>query len=171
MPKILNQRVMGQYNLTCRTNSHHKKNEWCGSCLWNQQNAVPAKQQAAKNKPVSPKKPIKTMSKTVKPKKVKKPIAKKKSNPKSLTLVPVPQVKTPRTKSSPIDYYNCLLTYANQGWHHPVTGEKKKITACCRDCKLQAPTLNNQRDKELVKFISSYKQLGDSFAKLLRPIK
>ena len=82
------------------------------------------------------------------------------------------------SKSSAPDYYNCLLTYAKQNWHSPLTGEKKKITACCRDCKLNAPALNSQRDKELVKLITSYKQAGDihkqieaSLAKLLKPIK
>jgi len=78
---------------------------------------------------------------------------------------------SPKSKTSPTAYYNCLLNFANQDWHHPVTGQKKKITACCRECKLNAPALNSEKDKELVKLITSYKQVGDSLAKLLRPIK
>jgi len=112
------------------------------------------------------------------------PKPKKKVAPKSKKQIisapnlPKTAKRTPKSKHSTLDYYNCLLTYANQNWHHPVTGQKKKITACCRDCKINAPALNSQRDKELVKLITSYKQagdnlkqVGDSLAKLLQPIK
>lgn len=75
-----------------------------------------------------------------------------------------------QVKHSPIDYYNCLMNYAQQGFYD-AEGKKQKIHACCKKCKLQAPTLNNQREKELVKLITSYKQVGDSLAKLLHPIK
>ena len=98
-----------------------------------------------------------------------KPKKKERSKkPKSLTISkPRPALKS--TKSSTPDYYNCLLNYANQNWHNSV-GQKQKITACCKDCKTKAPALNNQRDKELVKLITSYKQVGDSLKKLLKPI-
>ena len=103
-----------------------------------------------------------------------------KSKKQTLTVPALPKTakSTAKSKTSAPDYFNCLLTYANQNWHHPVTGEKKKITACCRDCKLNAPALNSEKDKELVKLITSYKQVGDShkqigasLAKLLKPIK
>jgi hypothetical protein len=81
-------------------------------------------------------------------------------------------------KSSPADYYNCLMNYAQQGFYDQQTGKKLKIHACCKKCKLNAPALNNQHGKELVKLITSYKQAGDlhkqigtSLAKLLKPIK
>ena len=94
-----------------------------------------------------------------------------KAKPKKTNLaLPISRTKSPKSKHSALDYYNCLLTYANQGWHHPVTGEKKKITACCKDCKTNAPALNNQREKELVKLITSYKQVGECLAKLLKPL-
>lgn len=107
-------------------------------------------------------------SKKVTPKK--KTIPRKVAKPKKTSLAVVPSLKSPRTKHSTPDYYNCLLTYANQGWHHPITGEKKRITACCKDCKTNAPALNNQREKELVKLITSYQQVGDSLKKLLKPL-
>jgi len=116
-----------------------------------------------KSKPAQrskPKKKLAQRSKSLSPK-----------TKKSTTLTISRSPKPTRSKISTLDYYNCLLTYANQGWHHPVTGEKKKITACCKDCKANAPALNNQRDKELVKLISSYKQVGDSLKKLLKPIE
>ena len=99
---------------------------------------------------------VKPKIKKVKPKKVKK---------SALVLAP----KATRSKNAS-DYYHCLLTYANQNWYSP-EGKKKKITACCKDCKQNAPALNSQRDQELVKLITSYKQVGDSLAKLLQPIK
>jgi hypothetical protein len=115
--------------------------------------------------------------KTKPPKKVVKLIqrskktAKNKVSAKPKSLTPVRPTPKSRPKSSPTDYYNCLLTYANQNWHSPVTGEKKKITACCKDCKQNAPALNNQREKELVTLITSYQQVGESLKKLLKPLK
>jgi|ERR1043165_635885 hypothetical protein len=109
------------------------------------------------------------MPQIIKSKKV-KPKPKKKQTLQSKTALTVARSPKLKTKRSSADYYNCLLTYANQNWHHPVTGQKKRITACCKDCKLNAPTLNNQRDQELVKLINSYQQVGDSLAKLLKPI-
>src|SRR5215213_5967463 len=112
---------------------------------------------------------------------IEKPKSKvKKTTARKITPLTLPTPKTSKhsPKSSPTAYFNCLLTYANQNWHHPVTGQKQKITACCRDCKLNAPALNSEKDKELVKLITSYKQVGDShkqigasLAKLLKPIK
>ena len=107
---------------------------------------------------------------------IEKPKSKvKKTTSRKITPLTLPTAKTskpsPKSKTSPTAYYNCLLNFANQDWHHPVTGQKKKITACCRECKLNAPALNSEKDKELVKLITSYKQVGDSLAKLLRPIK
>jgi hypothetical protein len=109
---------------------------------------------------------------------IEKPKSKVKKTIRKITQLTLPTSKTKavkprsaRSKTSALDYYNCLLTYANQNWQHPLTGEKKKITACCRDCKLNAPALNNQRERELVKLITSYQQVGDSLKKLLRPIK
>ena len=116
------------------------------------------------------------MPQIIKSKKTLSPKVKKKTTPKKVVkqkktaLAVVPSLKSPRTKHSALDYYNCLLTYANQGWHHPVTGEKKRITACCKDCKTNAPSLNSQREKELVKLITSYQQVGDSLKKLLKPL-
>jgi len=78
---------------------------------------------------------------------------------------------TKKTKSSSIAYYNCLLTSAQQGWYDPTTGKKNKITACCKNCKLNAPQINEQRTQEVKKLILSYHQVGDSLKKLLRPIK
>jgi len=53
----------------------------------------------------------------------------------------------------------------------PTTGQKKKITACCSYCKTKAPILNQQRQQELNKLITSYRQVGDSLSKLLKPLK
>ena len=97
-----------------------------------------------------------------------KPKKKKTVTKKSLLVVPKKPTPKPRTKLSPVDYYNCLMNYAEKGFYE--AGQKQKIHACCKQCKLNAPTLNNQRDKELVKLISSYKQVGDSLAKLLKPL-
>ena len=92
----------------------------------------------------------------------------KKTKPK-LTNLPI-AVKKSHPKKDPVSYYNCLLTYANQNWHDG-SGTKKKITACCRDCKSQAPVLTRQREQELAKLITSYQQVGESLKKLLKPIK
>ena len=107
------------------------------------------------------------MPQIIKPKSAKK--STKKTTKKA--LVPVKSRSKSTVKHSAPDYYQCLLNYANQDWHHPVTGEKKKITACCKDCKLSAPSLTKQRKDELTKLINSYKQVGESLAKLLQPIK
>jgi len=105
----------------------------------------------------------------------------KKNTKKQVIVVPTTQkivLKTksakntkPRSahpKSSPIDYYHCLMNYAQQGFYDE--GKKQKIHACCKKCKSTAPALNQQRDQELVKLITSYKQVGDSLAKLLKPV-
>jgi carboxypeptidase C (cathepsin A) len=78
--------------------------------------------------------------------------------------------KTKKPKTSPVAYYNCLLTKAQSGWYDPTTGQKKKITACCKECKASAPTLNEQRSKELAKLITAYQQVGESLKKLLKPL-
>ena len=101
-----------------------------------------------------------------KPKKTKKKAPKKKTS--ALTVARSP--KTPRSKHSPTDYYNCLLNYSQQGFYDAQENKKLKIHACCKKCKLSAPSLNNQREKELVKLISSYQQVGDSLKKLLKPL-
>ncbi|MCE8163116.1 MAG: hypothetical protein I3274_02760 [Candidatus Moeniiplasma glomeromycotorum] len=95
---------------------------------------------------------------------------KKKNTSKKLRLVPTPtkSKRTPRTKHSPVDYYNCLMNYAQAGFYDSQEG-KLKIHSCCKKCKQLAPSLNTQRDKEVVKLISSYKQVGESLAKLLQP--
>ena len=111
------------------------------------------------------------MPQIIKPKSAKKSTVKKKRTVAKKSLVPVKTRSKSTFKHSAPDYYQCLLNYANQDWHHPVTGEKKKITACCKDCKLSAPSLTKQRKDELTKLITSYKQVGDSLAKLLQPIK
>lgn len=101
------------------------------------------------------------MPKIIKPKKTNLPVViktTKKSRPK-------------KVKRSPVEYYNCLLTSARNNWYDPHTGQKKKITTCCRECKLNAPVLNRQREQELHKLITSYRQVGDSLTKLLKPIK
>jgi len=96
-------------------------------------------------------------------------VKKTKKSPKALAKVQ-PKLKThsPKSKSSPVDYYHCLMNYAQQGFYDE--GKKQKIHACCKKCKLTAPSLNAQRDQELVKLITSYKQVGDSLAKLLKPV-
>ena len=94
-----------------------------------------------------------------------------KTKPKKSTALKVtPSLKPTRTKSSPTDYYHCLLNYSQQGFYDAEAGKKLKIHACCKKCKLNAPSLNNQRDKELVKLITSYQQVGDSLKKLLKPL-
>src|SRR3954453_2985851 len=95
-----------------------------------------------------------------------------KKTPKKALVAVGPTPKTPkRPKTSTPDYYNCLMNYAQQGFYDTQAGKKLKIHSCCKKCKLSAPALNNQREKELVKFITSYKQMGESFAKLLKPLK
>lgn len=159
MPNLVPKRVMGSYNLTCRTNPNHKKNEWCSSCLWDQNQVVSSTKSETMIKKSTPKKKT-TKKKSTQP-------SKKKQN--QLALVPTLTSKHTRTKSSPTDYYNCLLNYAQAGFYDSKEG-KLKIHSCCKKCKALAPSLNNQRDKELVTLITSYKQVGDSLAKLLRPL-
>ena len=76
-----------------------------------------------------------------------------------------------KTKISSAGYYNCLLTQAQNNWFDPTTGKKKKITACCQDCKVNAPVLNRQREQEINKLITSYRQVGECLSKLLKPLK
>ena len=104
--------------------------------------------------------------------------SKKTKNPKKTVvkktqLVPLTRTKKTssrsRTKHSPTDYYQCLMNYAQQGFYD--SSQKLKIHSCCKKCKLSAPALNNQRDKELVKLITSYKQVGDSLKRLLEPLQ
>jgi hypothetical protein len=103
------------------------------------------------------------MPKINKPKKIKNlPVVVKTANSKK---------KIKKTKPSPVDYYNCLLTSAQQGWYDPKSGTKKKITACCKDCKLNAPSLAVKRQQEVRKLITSYRQVGECLTKLLQPIK
>ena len=90
---------------------------------------------------------------------------------RNLPVVKTTKKKTKRIKQSPVDYYNCLLTQAQNDWLDPTTGTKKKITACCKDCKVNAPALSEVRNREVAKLITSYKQVGDSLAKLLKPLK
>ena len=85
-------------------------------------------------------------------------------------VVKTTKKKTKKPKPSPVAYYNCLLTKAQSGWYDPTTGQKKKITACCRECKLNAPALNEQRSRELAKLITAYQQVGESLKKLLKPL-
>ena len=102
---------------------------------------------------------------------IKKPKNSKK-NKNQVIVVPTSKTasKTKKTKTSSIAYYNCLLTSAQQGWYDPTTGKKNKITTCCKDCKLNAPKINEQRTQEVKKLILSYHQVGDSLKKLLKPI-
>ena len=93
---------------------------------------------------------------------------KKLKKTKKLTNLPT---KVKKTKPSPIEYYNCLLTKAQSDWVDPATGKKKKITTCCSDCKTKAPALNRLREQELTKLVTAYRQVGDSLSKLLKPLK
>lgn len=79
--------------------------------------------------------------------------------------------KRSKTKTSTIDYYNCLLTQAQNDWFDPTTGLKKKISSCCKDCKHNAPKLQAYRTQEINQLITSYQQVGASLKKLLKPIK
>ena len=94
----------------------------------------------------------------------------KKTTQKNLLPVVKTTQKTKKPRASSIDYYNCLLTQAQQDWYDPTTGKKKKITACCKECKVQAPALNKSRTQELTKLITAYQQVGNSLKKLLKPI-
>ena len=97
-----------------------------------------------------------------------------KTKKKNVTNLPAPvkttKKKTSVKKHSAIDYYNCLLTQAQNDWFDPQLGKRKKITTHCKDCKANAPVLNKQREQELAKLITSYRQVGDSLSKLLKPI-
>lgn len=95
----------------------------------------------------------------------------KKKVTKKVIHLPSKPKSAKKTKTSPVDYYNCLLTQAQQGWHDPKSGTKKKITACCKDCKLNAPALAVKRQQEVKKLITSYRQVGECLTKLLQPIK
>ena len=96
---------------------------------------------------------------------------------KQVIVVPTSKKLVPKTKSAKktktpsIDYYNCLLTASQNNWFDPTTGKKQKITQCCKNCKLNAPSLNKRRTEEVKKLIVSYHQVGDSLKKLLQPIK
>ena len=100
-----------------------------------------------------------------KKKKATKPVAK----PTQKLSLPTLK-KSKSTKPSSVDYYNCLLTKAQTGWYDPTTGKKKGIRACCKDCKANAPKLNEIRKQEIVKVITSYQQMGEGLKKLLKPI-
>jgi len=91
-------------------------------------------------------------------------------NIKNLPVRTTKKTKTKRAKQSPVDYYNCLLTQAQQNWKDPTTGSKKKITSCCKECKNKAPALREQRTKEVQKLITAYQQVGESLTNLLRPL-
>lgn len=80
------------------------------------------------------------------------------------------KTKTKKVKPSPVDYYKCLLTLAQKDWKDP-TGKKKKITSCCKECKMNAPALREQRTQEIQKVIIAYQQVGEGLAKLLKPLK
>ena len=94
------------------------------------------------------------------------PVKTNKKKPKVLS-----KTKTKKSKQSPIDYYKCLLTAAQQNWIDPTTGSKKKITSCCKECKTKAPVLREQRTKEVQKLIVAYQQVGECLTKLLKPLK
>ena len=110
------------------------------------------------------------MPNIIKPKKSLKTPKKKTVKKTLLTTRPTPKTSSARSKFSPTDYYNCLMNYAQAGFYDAQEGKKMKIHACCKKCKLSAPSLNSERDKELVKLITSYKQVGDSLARLLKPL-
>ena len=112
---------------------------------------------------------VASVSKVSKPTPRKKIKVKKTAKKSLLTVRPAP--KSPKSKTPTPDYYNCLMNYAQQGFYDANENKKLKIHSCCKKCKLSAPSLNSERDKEMVKFITSYKQMGESFAKLLKPLK
>lgn len=93
-----------------------------------------------------------------------------KSKPKKTKVKTLVKPRSAHSKENAVAYYNCLLTASQQGWYDPVTGKKQKITACCKNCKLNAPKLQEQRTQEVKKLILSYQQVGDSLKKLLQPI-
>ncbi|CAG8856311.1 5358_t:CDS:2, partial [Gigaspora margarita] len=41
------------------------------------------------------------------------------------------------------------------------TGKRKKITSCCKECKMNAPKLREQRTQEISKVIIAYQQVGE----------
>ena len=82
----------------------------------------------------------------------KKPITKKK---KSVALATVK-----KTKNTPA-YYRCLATKASQGCL------KGKVGKMCHECKEQSSVLTTQRNQEIKKLGSAYKQIGVSITKLL----
>ena len=93
------------------------------------------------------------------------------NKPKKKNLPVAIKTTKKRNKNSPVDYYNCLLTQAQQDWSDPATGKKKPVTACCKECKLNAPKLNEQRKQEVKKLVVAYHQVGASLKKLLQPLK
>jgi hypothetical protein len=108
------------------------------------------------------------MPQIIKSKRAKKsPLPKKKL--KKVLVVKSP--KPSKVKHSPVDYYNCLMNYAQAGFYDSQEGKRQKIHSCCKKCKLSAPALNNKREQEVVKLITSYRQVGDSLAKLLKPVE
>ncbi|WNE40161.1 MAG: hypothetical protein GBAus27B_000228 [Mycoplasmataceae bacterium] len=80
-------------------------------------------------------------------------------------VIVVPSTSKTRTKSSkkikisPTVYYNCMLAQAQKGWLDPVTGKKKKVTTCCKECKSNAPAINKQKQQEAKKILVSLKKL------------
>ena len=100
----------------------------------------------------------------------KKTLKKKVKKTKPQLTKPTKKTNLP-TKHSPIDYYNFLLTKAQNDWYDPNLGKKQKITACCKDCKVNAQVLNKSREQEIRKLVTSYQRVGDSLRKLLKPIK
>jgi hypothetical protein len=52
------------------------------------------------------------------------------------------KTKSASIKRNPIDYYACLTSMAQAGFPN-------KISACCRECKQNAPALNVKRQQEL----------------------
>ena len=99
-----------------------------------------------------------------------KPKKKIKTKKSLLAVRSTPKVTLKHPKTSTPGYYNCLMNYAQQGFYDVQAGKKLKIHSCCKKCKLSAPSLNSERDKELVKLITSYKQVGASLGKLLKPL-
>jgi len=102
-------------------------------------------------------------------------MSKTKKTKKQIIVVPsgkktIPKLKSKKTKHSPVEYYNCLLTQAQNNWLDSATGKRKKITQCCKDCRLNAPALTSQRNQEVKKLVLAYQQVGDSLTKLLRPL-
>jgi len=91
--------------------------------------------------------------------------------PKNKSLAKPRPIRSKPSKTNTLAYYNCLLTSAQNNWFDPTTGKKNKITTCCKNCKLNAPALNEQKTQEVKKLILSYQQVGDSLKKLLKPIE